>query len=331
MKYSVIIPVYNSEKTIKRCVESIALQNRADVEVIIVNDGSTDDSESLCKSLQRKYGNIIYIYQENGGASSARNSGLSVAKGKYVMFVDSDDYVDSNCFDIIDKHTKGDADFYQFGFSIVKNGVIKETREFSEFSSINSLCKKEAFISNSVVARSINSSAAKLYKRKIIEEKGIRFCKELSAGEDLTFVFTFLLSADNIQRTADKICFIDISNEKSLSRKHRENLSEQLICVYESMCKALEKSEIESESVSRSLVWLYYRYAYSAVNDFLKSNAGLYERRKKLKDICSLFTVKKVTPIGLKCKIIAIPIRLKLVGILDITFRVINKIKGRRS
>ncbi|MBQ7976029.1 MAG: glycosyltransferase family 2 protein [Clostridia bacterium] len=326
MKYSVIIPVYNSEKTIKRCIKSITSQDRTDVEIIIVNDGSTDKSESLCKALQTEHNNIIYIHKENGGVSSARNSGLSVAKGKYVMFVDSDDYVDSECFDMLDNYTKSDADFYQFVFSIVKNGIVKEVRAWPE-RSVNTLSEKEAFISESVVTRSINSCWARLYKRKIIEKKGLRFCEELSVGEDLTFVFTFLLSADKIERIDSNIYFVDVSNEESLSRRYRENLSEQLICVYESMCKALEKSDIESESVNRSLAWLHYRNAYSVANDLSKSNLSFLERRQKLKAMCSLFNRQKVTPTGFKCKIISIPIKVKLVGILDVTFQVINKLK----
>lgn len=326
MKYSVIIPVYNSEKTIKRCIESITSQERTDVEIIIINDGSTDESESLCKALQTEHNNIIYIHKENGGVSSARNLGLTVAKGKYVMFVDSDDYVDSECFDVFDNYTKSDADYYQFGFSIVAKGLVKETRVWSE-RHVNTINEKETFIGESVVTRSINSCWAKLYKRKIIEENDLRFCEELSIAEDLTFVFTFLLSADKIERIDSTICFVDVSNEDSLSRKYRENLSEQLICVYESMCKAFEKSDLESEFVNRSLAWLHYRNAYSVANDLLKSNLTFLERRKKLKVMCNLFNSQEVTPIGFKCKIISIPIRFKLVGIVDVTFQVINKLK----
>lgn len=326
MKYSVIIPAYNSEKTIKRCIESITLQDRTDVEIIIVNDGSTDESESICKALQTEHNNIIYIHKENGGVSSARNLGLSVAKGKYVMFVDSDDYVESKCFDVLDNYTKSDADFYQFVFSIVANEIVKETYAWPEIR-VNTLSEKEAFISESVVARSINSSCAKLFKRKVIEENGLSFCEELSVGEDLTFVFTFLLSADKIERTDKRIYFVDVSNDESLSRKYRENLSVQKICVYESLCKALKKSEIESESVNRSLSWLHYRNAYSVVNDLSKSNLTFLERRKKLKVMCSLFNSKKVVPVGFKCKIISIPIRFKLVDVLDVTFQIINKLR----
>lgn len=326
MKYSVIIPVYNSEKTIKRCIESITLQNRHDVETIIINDGSMDETESICKALQMEYSNLIYIYKENGGVSSARNLGLSVANGEFVMFVDSDDYVDNKCFDTIDKYTQSNADFYQFGFSIVENELVKETRTLSECY-VNTLSEKEVFISGGVITRSINSPWAKIYKRKIIDEKKLRFCEDLSVGEDLAFVFTFLLSADKIERFTDKIYFSDISNEDSLSRKYRENLSEQLIGVYDSMSLALQKNKIGSKLVEQSLIWLFYRNAYSVANDLSKSNLGFWKRRKKLKAMCSLFNSKKITPMEFKCKIIAIPIKLKLVGLIDIAFQAINKLK----
>ncbi len=326
MKYSVIIPAYNSEKTIKRCIESITLQNRPDVEIIIINDGSTDETESVCKALQTEHNNLIYIYKENGGVSSARNLGLSVANGDFVIFVDSDDYVDNKCFDTIDKYTGSNADFYQFGFSIVANELVKETRAFAECS-VSTFSEKETFISEGVVSRSINSPCGKIYKRKIIDDKNLRFYEGLSTGEDLTFVFTFLLSANKIERLTDIIYFADIGNEDSLSRKHRENLSEQLICVYDSMVKALHKSKIESELINQSLAWLFYRNAYSVAKDISKSKLGFLERRKKLKAMCSLFNSKKVTPIGFKCKIIAIPIELKLIGLIDIALQAINKLK----
>lgn len=326
MKYSVIIPVYNSEKTIKRCIKSITSQERTDVEIIIVNDGSTDMSENFCKNLQNEHNNIVYIHKENGGVSSARNSGLSIAKGKYVMFVDSDDYVDSNCFEILDNYTKSDADYYQFVFSIEANGTVKKEKAWPE-RHVNTESEKEAFIIESVVTRSINSCLTKLYKREVIEKKGLRFCEELSVGEDLTFVFAFLLSADKIERIDRNIYFVDVSNEESLSRSYRENLSEQLIWVYEHMLLALEKSNIKVESVKNALAWLHFRNAYSVVNDLSRSNLRFWERRKKLLDMCRLFNSKKIAPVGLKCKIISIPIRFKLVGIVDVTFQVFNKLK----
>src|SRR5699024_6933853 len=93
-KVSVIVPVYNVEKYIEKCIQTLVNQTLQDLEIIIVNDGSTDNSEKIIKKYKKEYKNIIYVTKENGGLSSARNFGLLYATGEYVAFLDSDDYVD---------------------------------------------------------------------------------------------------------------------------------------------------------------------------------------------------------------------------------------------
>lgn len=92
-KISVIVPIYNSEKFLKRCVESILAQTFNDIEVILVNDGSTDNSPSICEDYAKKDKRIVVINKPNGGLSSARNAGLDIAAGEYIGYVDSDDYI----------------------------------------------------------------------------------------------------------------------------------------------------------------------------------------------------------------------------------------------
>ena len=94
VKVSIIVPVYNVEKYIKKCLDSLVHQTLSDIEIIVVNDGSPDNSELIINQYLKKYSNIKYFKKENGGQGSARNFGLSKAIGKYIMFVDSDDYVD---------------------------------------------------------------------------------------------------------------------------------------------------------------------------------------------------------------------------------------------
>lgn len=106
MKLSVIVPVYNVASYVENCVKSI-LSNNVDMEVILVNDGSTDNSGEICDRIASENNNVVVIHKENGGLSSARNAGLDIAKGDYITFVDSDDYVSSTiykkCLDIIAK------------------------------------------------------------------------------------------------------------------------------------------------------------------------------------------------------------------------------------
>ena len=90
---SVIVPVYNSEKYLHRCIDGILAQNYTDFDLLLIDDGSTDNSGNICDEYEIRDGRIRVFHQENGGVSSARNLGLDNARGKYVMFVDSDDYM----------------------------------------------------------------------------------------------------------------------------------------------------------------------------------------------------------------------------------------------
>ena len=96
MKVSIIVPVYNVSKYIKRCLDSLVKQTLSNVEIILVNDGSEEDEEVLIKEYMLEHNNIKYYKKKNGGLSSARNYGLKKAIGEYILFVDSDDYIDEN-------------------------------------------------------------------------------------------------------------------------------------------------------------------------------------------------------------------------------------------
>ena len=101
MKFSIIIPVYNVEKYLKKCLTSIVQQNFNDYELILVDDGSTDMSGKICDEFEEKYNNIIVMHISNSGVSNARNKGLEIARGEYIWFVDSDDYVEPEALKIL--------------------------------------------------------------------------------------------------------------------------------------------------------------------------------------------------------------------------------------
>lgn len=86
---SIIVPVYNAEKYLGRCIKSLVMQTYANIEIILVNDGSSDKSKQLCEAYASKYENIVLLDKENGGAASARNKGIDIAKGEYLAFVDA--------------------------------------------------------------------------------------------------------------------------------------------------------------------------------------------------------------------------------------------------
>lgn len=134
MKVSVIIPVYNVEKYLKQCVDSVLNQSYQDIEVILINDGSTDACPEICDEYKKKDARIIVIHQENGGSSSARNRGISVMTGEYVMFLDADDYWDDvdAVKRLIERVLKTNPDVLNYSYKKYYEDTEKKIPQFSE-------------------------------------------------------------------------------------------------------------------------------------------------------------------------------------------------------
>ncbi len=118
LKISVIVPAYNAEKTLHRCVDSILAQTFEDFELILVDDGSKDSSGRICDEYAAKDSRIRVVHKSNGGVSSARNAGLDIASGEYVAFIDSDDYIDN---DYLLSFTRYNADLIVSGAKTISN------------------------------------------------------------------------------------------------------------------------------------------------------------------------------------------------------------------
>ncbi len=190
---SVIVPVYNAEKYIAKCVDSILAQTVKDFELVLINDGSSDNSLQLCE----KYLNIdsrvkIINNMERGGASKARNIGIEHAVGEYVVFVDSDDFVE---FDLLEKLLSycQNNDLVICGLRYVNdNGdTIKESNN-PQFQS----CPVSNFINNYLLDMNLNYTICgpcnKLFKRDIITQNKLKFNEKMTVLEDTTFVFNYL-------------------------------------------------------------------------------------------------------------------------------------------
>ena len=142
IKYSFIVPVYNTEKYLKKCLDSLVNQTYKDFEIIVVNDGSTDKSSSIISKYQKKYKNIIVINKENEGLSMARNRGVQKSSGKYIIFVDSDDYVSNNLLEEVDKKID-DSDILRFQIATEDEEYTKINEYHEE--GFESMCGYDAF------------------------------------------------------------------------------------------------------------------------------------------------------------------------------------------
>jgi len=117
-KLSVIVPVYNAEKYLEECVESILQQSFASIEILLINDGSRDSSGIMCDSFAKKDSRIRVFHKDNGGVSSARNLGLDNARGEWICFVDSDDWLEQGYFEVLNESDISD-------YELVQSGVLK--------------------------------------------------------------------------------------------------------------------------------------------------------------------------------------------------------------
>ena len=196
IKISIIVPVYNTEKYLKKCLESLCNQSvdKKTYEIIVVNDGSPDDSERIIYLFQKKYEDLFkYIKKKNGGISSARNAGLKAATGKYIMFVDSDDYIDSDTLENFYKIEKND-DMYIYGYREIYDGSVKEVKiNNSESKSVKDALP--IFFENSAVRGYVWN---KIFKREIIKKNMLKFDENIKHIEDLLFVMEYISKISNI-------------------------------------------------------------------------------------------------------------------------------------
>ena len=201
---SVIVPVYNTEQYIKRAIESICRQTYENIEVIIVNDGSTDRTEQVCISLEKRDTRIKYYYQENGGVSSARNLGLEKASGEYILFCDADDEWDSKLVEIVaDNMMKNDCDMVRFSYRSDNERYLAEC-PLPEKKLTARETLVEWFMDADINANMSNCWGG-MYKRSIIKQNNITFMKQLRAGEDIIFVFDYTMSCSQVSFISDKL------------------------------------------------------------------------------------------------------------------------------
>ena len=186
-KYSVIIPVYNSEKTLKRCLDSLLSQGREDAEIIIVNDGSSDRSEQLIAGYLQNNPGILYLKQTNKGVSSARNHGLEKASGQYITFVDSDDFVADTYFQELDRMGGiQDADLIMFSQKTVGGPGENEAVLYQKLARMQDRAEILELLLSS---RKIMTPWNKRFKRSLIERYHIRFQKRMQTERILISVW----------------------------------------------------------------------------------------------------------------------------------------------
>ena len=281
---SVIVPVYNAEKFLRHCVDSIIAQTFSDFELILVDDGSKDNSGSICDEYAEKDRRISVIHKKNGGVSSARNRGISKAKGKYICFADSDDYLSEfylqELLALAEQYPEYDNIWC--GFSIVSDyqGTSVGRSVFSEDASF-SLCGTEDFVD--LHKKWLDPSPwNKLYVNDILKSHNIIFDTDISVGEDLLFNLKYLDCSNKKIALLNKTVYNYVRDGKeSLDNKYYPNLFDVYKKVHTKMYKYGEKWGLNDESLNEILIFAFYKYEAALENTFSKDNNISKEEKYK--------------------------------------------------
>ncbi len=301
MELSIVVPVYNVEQYIDRCIQSIVNQTKSDIEIILVDDGSTDNSGHLCDEYSKLDSRIRVIHKENGGLTSAWKAGVINATGKYIGFVDSDDWVDADMFETMySAAISNDAQMVIAGLvydfesgkgekrcesSKLKNGVYNRERIEKEI--YPNLLNDGSFFGRTIQPARVT----KLYTKEIIM-KNIDLCSEtVSIGEDLQLTFAVLCDTEKVVMLENYFPYHYWINDKSMTGKHDPNYVGKI---------AETMNQLLNISVQKSV----YNFETQIINDFLclsvlgikseiMKNKGFFNIRRNLKRIFNMPEIRE--------------------------------------
>ncbi|MFV0363795.1 MAG: glycosyltransferase family 2 protein [Suipraeoptans sp.] len=285
---SIIVPVYNVEKYLNECLDSLIMQSYKTIEILLIDDGSSDSSGKICEDYARNDNRIKVIHTKNGGQARARNLGLSILNGEWVLFVDSDDWIDRKLVEKCVKELRRTDDFCIFGIKKIE----KECDHFVDNESVITLSevdfidfqkeifnrdRKTKFDNNTIKAGSV----AKMYRTSFLKKHNIVFPEEIANGEDMIFnlyVFRYARSA----RCIENVLYFYRQREGSVTHTYMGNAREEFIKLnnqYDFFVSTEKKPEEWIEMLHERKV---LSLAFCCIFDYCnKDNYQRYRKRKK--------------------------------------------------
>ncbi|MFC3904129.1 glycosyltransferase family 2 protein [Clostridium disporicum] len=271
-KVSVIVPIYNVEKYLGKCIESIINQTLKDIEIILVNDGSTDNSGIIAEDYAKLDKRIKVIHQENAGQGQARNMGISISNGEYIGFIDSDDWIDVNMYEYLYKSiTMNNADIgvcsrrgYNEDGSIGHTKLVEDNEIFYIDKNIGEYVVKHLFYPHTV------SSCNKLYKSDLIKKNNIMFKSVDEVGsEDALFNYCTLLNTKKVV-TVRSVFYNGLEREGSTTRKYKEDSMKRTANLITEIYKYSERENKEeiAKEVAPILLLFFQQWNYNYIKTY---------------------------------------------------------------
>lgn len=230
-KVSVLVPVYNTEKTLSKCLDSILEQTMIDdIEIVIVNDGSTDNSQNIIDKYASKYKNIIEYKQKNQGLGATRNKGIEIATGEYIAFLDSDDWADKDYYELMYKKAKEENSDL-----VISSYIVDIPNSNTQSVTKHKIEDKISYLNELLKGNIAGFSWNKLYKKSLITDNKLKFPLrgELENVEDQYFSLRCVALANNISFMNDSNIHY-IIHSQSIVRKYQDGLYNDILNLYKS-------------------------------------------------------------------------------------------------
>lgn len=303
-KISIIVPVYNTSQYLNKCFDSILLQNYKNIELIVINDGSTDNSLSIINEYKKKDNRIIVIDKENSGQADCRNIGIDTATGDYLMFVDSDDYLESNAFDIlINRIEDKDCDILCFDFYTIINNEKKYEKSLINYTED---IKRNYYLSPP-------SPCNKIFKTKILNDNNFKFL--------VGYIYEDLATIPLTAFYTDKIDYINVPLYNYVIRKgstmRQKEYNSKLENIYYAMDYLYDNTKRLNNEYDKELEYMFIEHLLHAstlrflefknTDNYIEKNAlilldkfpnweeNIYYKKQtiKYKIMCKLVVMKK--------------------------------------
>lgn len=285
MKYSVIIPVYNVEKYIDRCLKSIISQNYDDLEIIVVDNGSTDSSGSICDTYANEYSNISVYHIENHGVGSARNFGLSKARGEFIYFVDSDDYLVGNLFaDFADKLVL-DMDLAVFSYYNSFEEDLTEKQRTEKSLPFKGNYDKDGFIKifkELFLSDMLYTVWNKIYRREFLLENNLSF-EQYELGEDVRFNLDVYREVNKIYLSQDSYYVYVIGRKGSAMSGYKPKRLQYQLQELKLVDNLLEDWHLDNSNLDNNVK---ARILMSNIYNITKQKLPVNKKVKLVKEIC---------------------------------------------
>lgn len=284
VKVSVVVPIYNSEEYLYKCIESILNQTYRDLELILIDDGSMDKSADICREYESKDDRIRFFQQKNSGASEARNLGLKYINGNYLMFVDADDHIELNMIEkLVQKAESENADFVMCGMVVDlyhKTGIKKSSIYYEPVQRVitgNSNIPDK--IIDLVEDERISGPYCKLIRSKIIKDNNLMMPPHISLQEDLYFNLKVMEKINKMCVIPDALYHYNQGLEESVTTRYYNSKYEMTNEVHD-LLMSYYKNRSQDRDILGRVMYIYIKNTYAAFINLFHPDCKLVYKEK---------------------------------------------------